>query len=102
LSVDLSVCNVYYDKMAEWIRMLIGMVSGVSRGKDILDGSGDHRRGRAVFGMNLGHTIVTNGDFATRLFTNYLEQSCIGIERRANNLQYHIDFIIEGYCIPVR
>jgi len=28
----------------------------------------------AVFGVNLGHPIVTNGDFATRLFPNYFGQ----------------------------
>jgi len=39
------------------------MVSGVSRGMSVLDGGGDHRRGRAVLRVNLGHAIVTNGDF---------------------------------------
>jgi len=28
----------------------------------------------AVLGLNLGRTIVTNGDFATRLFPNYFGQ----------------------------
>jgi len=28
----------------------------------------------AVWGLNLWHPNVTNGDFATRLFPNYFEQ----------------------------
>jgi len=41
LSVCLSVWNVYCGKMAEWIQMLFGMVSGVSRGMDVLDSGRD-------------------------------------------------------------
>ena len=45
-SVGLSVCRliclsdrkVYCGKTAEWIRMTFGMVSGVNRGMDVLDG----------------------------------------------------------------
>ena len=37
--------------MAEWIRMLFGMVSGVGRGMGVLDWGGDHRRGRGSFWM---------------------------------------------------
>ena len=48
--------------------MPFGEVSGVSRGMGVLDGSGDRRREGAFWGMNLGRPIVTNGDFATRLF----------------------------------
>ena len=29
----------------------------------ILDGDGDHRRERTLLGVNVGHPIVTNGDF---------------------------------------
>jgi len=29
----------------------------------VLDGSGDRRRGRCSFGVNLGRPIVTSGDF---------------------------------------
>ena len=43
--------------------MLFGMVSGVGRGMGVLDWGGDHRRGRGSFRVNLGHSIVTNGDF---------------------------------------
>jgi len=43
--------------------MPFGMVSGVGRGIGVLDGSGDRRRERGSFGMNLGRLIVTNGDF---------------------------------------
>jgi len=31
-------------------------------------------KGRGSFGVNLGRAIVTNGDFATRLFPNYFGQ----------------------------
>ena len=51
--------------------MPFGMVSGVGRGMCVLDGvvivEGE---GRDCFGVNLGRPIVTNGDFATRLFAN--------------------------------
>jgi len=43
--------------------MLFGMVSRVGRGMGVLDGGGDRQRGRGSFGVNLGHPIVTNGDF---------------------------------------
>jgi len=30
----------------------------------VLDGpGGDHRRGKVSFGVNVGHLIITNGDF---------------------------------------
>jgi len=41
--------------------MLFGFMSGVSRGMGVLDGGGDHRRGKDSFGENVGHPIVTNG-----------------------------------------
>jgi len=52
------------EKMADWIRMPFGMVSGFGRGwvhyiyigVVIVDNKG------AVLGVNLGHPIVTNGD----------------------------------------
>jgi len=37
----------------------------------VLDGGGYRRRGRVSFEVELGHPIVTNEDFATRLFPNY-------------------------------
>ena len=39
------------------------VVFGVGRWMAVLDGSGDCRRGRDSFGVNLGHPIVTNWDF---------------------------------------
>ena len=52
-----SVClsKVHCGKTAEWIRMPLGMVSGVGRGMGVLDRGGDRRRERAVLGLNLGH-----------------------------------------------
>jgi len=40
----------------------------------VLDGGCYRQRGRAVLGLNLGHSIVTNEDFATQLFPNYFGQ----------------------------
>jgi len=41
------------------------MVSGVGREMGVLDGGGDRRRERDSFGVNVGHPIVTNGNFMT-------------------------------------
>ena len=49
---------------------LAGMVSRVGRGMGVLDGAGDHRREGAVWGVNLGRPIATNGD-GDALFPNY-------------------------------
>ena len=49
--------------------MLFEVVSGVGRGMGVLDGGGDRRRRGAVSGVNLGRTIVTNGD-GDALFPN--------------------------------
>ena len=43
--------------------MPLGMVSRVSRGMGVLDGVVIVEGEGAVFGMNLGHPIVTNGAF---------------------------------------
>jgi len=43
--------------------MPFGVVSEVGRGTGVLDVSGDHRREVAVLRVNVGHPIVTNGDF---------------------------------------
>jgi len=57
--VRLCVCRkVYCGKMAEWIRMPFGMVSGVSRMMGVLN-----RVEGAVLGVNLGRPTVTNGDY---------------------------------------
>ena len=50
--------------------MPFGVVSGVGRGMDVFGGCGDRRREGAGLGVNVGHPIVTNRDFATRLFPN--------------------------------
>ena len=64
--ICLSVCvsgKMYCGKTTDWFWMLFGVVSGVSRGRGVLDESGDCRKGRDSFGVNVGHSIVTNGDF---------------------------------------
>jgi len=38
LSVCVSVQKVYFDKMADWIWMPFGVVSGVGQGMGVLDG----------------------------------------------------------------
>jgi len=43
--------------------MLFGMVSGVGRDMGVLNGGGYRQWEGAVLGLNLGHPIVTNGDF---------------------------------------
>ena len=60
--------------MANWIRMLFGTVSGVGRGMDVLHGVVIVKGEEAVLELNLGHPIVTNGDFAMRHFPNYFWQ----------------------------
>jgi len=64
LLVSQSVWKVYCGKTVDWIRMLFGMVSGVGQGMGVLDGVEIVEGVGAVFGVNLGHPIVTNGDFA--------------------------------------
>jgi len=43
--------------------MPFGVLSGVGRGKGVLIGSGDRGRRRVSFEVNVGHPIVTNGNF---------------------------------------
>jgi len=54
--VGLPVCvwKVYCGKMADWIRMLFGMVTGVGRGNGVLDGVIIVKGEGAVFAMNFG------------------------------------------------
>jgi len=61
VSVCLSVRKVYYGKMAEWIQMLFGTVTGVSREMGVLDGVVIVEM--VSLGVNLGCPIVTIGDF---------------------------------------
>ena len=53
-SVCLSVQKVYYGKMADLIRMLFGVVIGVSRGMGILDVVVIVEEEGAVLAVNLG------------------------------------------------
>ena len=43
--------------------MPFGVVSGIGRVMGVSDGDGNGRIVRGSFGENLGHPIVTNGDF---------------------------------------
>jgi len=53
------------------------MMNGVGRSTGVLDGGRDRRREGAVLRVNLGRLIVTNGDFATRLFPNHFGQDLL-------------------------
>ena len=52
--------------------MPFGMVSGAGRGMGVLDGVVIVKGEGAVLVLNFGRPIVTNWDFATRLFPNYV------------------------------
>ena len=54
---------MYCGKTADWIPTLFGMVRAVSRGKSVLDEGWKSSKGRTVLRVNVGHLIVTNGDF---------------------------------------
>ena len=43
--------------------MPLGSVSGVGRGMGVLDGVENFEGEGAVFGVNVGHPVVTNGNF---------------------------------------
>jgi len=73
LCICVPTALVYCGKTAEWIRMPFEVVNGVDRRMGVLNGDGDRRRGRGSFGGEFGRPIVTNGAFATRLFSNYSE-----------------------------
>jgi len=83
LSVGRSVQKVYCGKMADWIRMLFGVMSGVGRGMRVLNGRGDCRREGGVLGVNVGRPFVTNEDgdalfpniFGENLFRPTLQQN---------------------------
>ena len=61
---SVSVQKAHCGKTGEWIQMPLGVVSGVSQGKGVLDGGSYCQRGRGSFGGEFGasHCNVTNGD----------------------------------------
>ena len=54
---------MYYGKTAEWIRRPLGIVSGVNQGTGVLYGGVIIEEEGAVLVVNLGHPIITIGDF---------------------------------------
>jgi len=50
-------------KTTDWIRIPVGVVSGVGLGMGVLDGVEIVKGEGAVFGINVRHPIITNGDF---------------------------------------
>jgi len=77
LSVGLSVRKVYCGKMADWIRMPLGVESGVSRGMGVLDGSGYRRRGRSSFGSEVGASHCNRWDLCC-IITYGVRAFCFG------------------------
>jgi len=61
--------------------MSFGVVSEVGRGMGVLNGSGDHKRGMGSLGVNLGHPIVTDGDFVKLCESDALFQTYFGEDR---------------------
>jgi len=59
LSVSLSVCLVSCGKTADWIRMPFGMVGRVGPENHQLVGVQTAQQEWAVWGMDMGQTIVT-------------------------------------------
>ena len=53
--------------------MPFGVVSGIGREIGVLDGVVIVEGEGSVWGMKLRRPVVTNGAFATRLFSNYFE-----------------------------
>jgi len=63
-SVSQSVCPKSVLWQHSWLDLdAVWVVSEVGWGMDVLDGDGDRRREESVLGVNLGHPIVTTGDF---------------------------------------
>ena len=63
-SVRASVCPVHCGKTADRIRMPFGIIGQTGPGIRQIVGFRDRSTERGTFGANLGHAIVTNGDFA--------------------------------------
>ena len=66
-SVCLCVQKVYCGKAADWIRMPFGMVTVVGRRMGVLDGVVIIKGEGTVLGVNVGHPVVTTGDFIASL-----------------------------------
>jgi len=75
--------------------MLFWVVSGVGRGMGVLDEGGDRRKGRAVLGVNVWRSIVTNGDWAATQNSGGL-----GLQVTQGHRQCHQS--IERIWLPVR
>jgi len=60
LSVHLSVRWVNCGKMADWIWMAFGVVSGIGHAMGVSDGGGDRSREGAISEVNVGHPIATS------------------------------------------
>jgi len=60
---------VYCGKTADCIWMPFGVVSGVGRGMGVLYGVDIVKWEGTVSEVNVGHPIVTNGDFVAEFFS---------------------------------
>jgi len=59
----MSVCPVDCGKMADWIWMLFGVLGWLGPRMRHIDRGGDAPWEAAILGVNVGHPIVTSGDF---------------------------------------
>jgi len=63
-----SVCPVHCGKTADRIWMLFGIVDQMGPGMRKVVGFWDRSMGGGNFGANMGHPIVTNGEFDAACF----------------------------------
>jgi len=91
-----SVRKVYCGKMADWIWIPFGVVSGVGRGMGVLDGVVIVEWEGAVFGVNVEHPIVTNGD-GDALFPNYFGEDLSSLSLYGPQKRKYTT-----YCIVIR
>jgi len=64
LPVHFFDCPVYFLHTADWFRMPFGVVGWLGPRMRQVVGVGDCRMARSNFQVDVGHSIVTNGDFA--------------------------------------
>ena len=67
--------------------MPFGMVNGVGRKMGVLDGVVIVEGEGALLRANLGRPVVTNVDFVTRLFPNYLGQDLLLLLPSSSSIQ---------------
>ena len=102
-SVCVSAWRAYCGKTADWIWMLFRVVSEVSRGMGVLNGVEIVEGERAVWGIIVGHLIVTNGDFVAYSLPRRVATGCaqITLEFLVSD-KYETDEVCEPSTSPER